>query len=92
MPGYLIFDTHQAALDYSEQAGKDRNLAYHRGDPNGTRYLYSVITHPEDGRGAVYVDTPDQVDEEGNIINPLPQKDNLEADGWFPSSEDVMVE
>ena len=33
---YLLFNNKADALARSEQAGIDRGLAYHKGDPNGT--------------------------------------------------------
>jgi len=72
---YEIFDSKAEALNYSEQAGVEAGLAYHKGNPKGTRYMYSVIEHPIDGRGAVA--TP-----QGTIT-----KEQLQADGWFTEPE-----
>lgn len=90
MAGYVIFNSKEEAMNYSDQAGMEAGLAYHKGQANGTRYMYSVIEHPTDGRGACYVDKPDQVDENGLVIDPLPQKEDLQADGWFPESEQTL--
>ena len=45
---YLIYDNKTDALARSEQAGIDRGLAYHKGDPNGTRYIWRVIVEETD--------------------------------------------
>tara|TARA_R110002012_G_scaffold134325_1_gene287590 strand:- start:768 stop:1037 length:270 start_codon:yes stop_codon:yes gene_type:complete len=45
---YLLFNNEADALARSEQAGIDKGLAYHKGDPNGTRYIWRVIVEETD--------------------------------------------
>ena len=45
---YLLYDNKTDALARSEQAGIDRGLAYHKGDPNGTRYIWGIIVEETD--------------------------------------------
>ena len=76
---YQVFNTYDDALAFSEQAGIDAGLAYHQGDDNGTRYMYSIITHT-DGRAACYVD---------ELVDGM-TKEQLEADGWFPEPQEIL--
>lgn len=71
---YKVFTTKQAAVDYSEQAGKDAGLSYHTGEGQ-SRYLWRVITHPETGEGAC-------VCPEGET-----SREELIEDGWYPGLE-----
>lgn len=38
---YLIYNTAEEAWNRSEEEGIRKNLAYHTGDPNGSRYVSS---------------------------------------------------
>ena len=83
---YKVFDTVDDAMAFTEDAGRRKGLAYHNGDPSGTRYLWGVVEHPSDGRGAVVIGdfTFDLSEEE---IAALLSRDDLDADGWFPPME-----
>jgi len=86
---YKVFDTVDGAMAYTEDAGRRKGLAYHNGDPNGTRYLWGVVEHPTDGRGAVVIGdyTFDLSEEE---VAALLSSDDLDADGWFPTLEEEL--
>ena len=81
---YKVFDTVDEAMAFTEDAGRRKGLAYHKGDSDGTRYLWGVVEHPTDGRGAVVIgdDTFDLSEEE---VAALVTRDDLDADGWFPT-------
>ena len=40
---YKVFDNVDDAMAYTEDAGRRKGLAYHKGDPDGTRYMLSLI-------------------------------------------------
>ena len=44
---YLIFDSESEAIARSDQGGEQAGLAYHTGQPNGSRYMWAWIS--EDG-------------------------------------------
>ena len=44
---YLIYNNKEEALARSDEAGAVKGLAYHKGFPDGTRYVWGVI--PEEG-------------------------------------------
>lgn len=73
---YKIFDTIERARQYSEDAGKEAGLAYHTGTGT-TRYMYSFIQHPDDGRGACM------------CPNGTVTREELELDGWFGETEEI---
>jgi hypothetical protein len=81
---YKVFDTVDEAMAFTEDAGRRKGLAYHKGDSDGTRYLWGVVEHPTDGRGAVVIGdyTFDLSEEE---VAALLTSDDLDADGWFPT-------
>lgn len=81
---YKVFDSVDDAMAYTEDAGRRKGLAYHKGDADGTRYLWGVVEHPTDGRGAVVIGdyTFDLSEEE---VAALLTSDDLDADGWFPT-------
>ena len=81
---YKVFNSVDDAKAYTEDAGRRKGLAYHKGDPDGTRYLWGVVEHPTDGRGAVVIGdyTFDLSEEE---VAALLSSDDLDADGWFPT-------
>ena len=85
---YKVFDNVDDAMAFTEDAGRRKGLAYHKGDPDGTRYLWGVVQHPTDGRGAVVIndDTFDLSEEE---VAALVTRDDLDADGWFPPLEEM---
>lgn len=37
---YLLFNNEADAQNRSDEAGADKGLAYHEGDPEGTRYVW----------------------------------------------------
>ena len=37
---YLLFDNEADAIERSDEGGAEKGLAYHEGDPNGTRYMW----------------------------------------------------
>ena len=80
---YKVFDSVDDAMAFTEDAGRRKGLAYHKGDADGTRYLWGVVEHPTDGRGAVVIGdyTFDLSEEE---VAALLSSDDLDADGWFP--------
>jgi len=86
---YKVFDSVDDAMAYTEDAGRRKGLSYHKGDPDGTRYLWGVVEHPTDGRGAVVIndDTFDLSEEE---VAALLTSDDLDADGWFPPLEEML--
>jgi len=85
---YKIFDSVNDAMAYTEDAGRRKGLAYHKGDADGTRYLWGVVEHPTDGRGAVVIgDYTFDLSEED--VSTLSTHDDLDADGWFPPMEDL---
>ena len=50
---YLIFNSPEEATGRSDQAGKDANLPYHRGDNDPTRYVWMrTFEHGAEPRGA----------------------------------------
>lgn len=55
---YLIFASEGEALSRSEQAGVDKGLAYHKGVPDGTRYVWGVHVEQAETnpRAALYID------------------------------------
>ena len=79
----LIFSTETEAHDRTEQAGKDANLGYHSGDPDGCRYVWAIQT--EDGanpRAALHIDSHNHLltnDETTALVDDLP------ADWQYPS-------
>jgi hypothetical protein len=81
---YKVFDSVDDAMAFTEDAGRRKGLAYHKGDADGTRYLWGVVEHPTDGRGAVVIGdyTFDLSEEE---VAALLSSDDLDADGWFPT-------
>jgi len=81
---YKVFDSVDDAMAFTEDAGRRKGLSYHKGDANGTRYLWGVVEHPTDGRGAVVIGdyTFDLSEEE---VAALLSSDDLDADGWFPT-------
>jgi len=81
---YKVFDSVDDAMAFTEDAGRRKGLAYHKGDADGTRYLWGVVEHPTDGRGAVMIGdyTFDLSEEE---VAALVTSDDLDADGWFPT-------
>jgi len=88
---YLIYDNETDALARSDQAGIDRGLAYHKGDPNGTRYIWGVIVEETDTnpRAALDVVTEDGKDyrnlltaaETSALLDDLP-------DDWIQTTDD----
>ena len=51
---YLLFDNEADSIERSDEGGAEKGLAYHEGDPNGTRYMWAWSV--EDGgslRGAL---------------------------------------
>jgi len=86
---YKVFDSVDDAMAFTEDAGRRKGLAYHKGDADGTRYLWGVVQHPTDGRGAVVIGdyTFDLSEEE---VAALVTRDNLDADGWFPPMEQMQ--
>jgi len=86
---YKVFDTVDDAMAFTEDAGRRKGLAYHKGDADGTRYLWGVVEHPTDGRGAVVIGdyTFDLSEEE---VAALVTRDDLDADGWFPPMEEEL--
>jgi hypothetical protein len=58
---YLLYNNEADALARSEQAGIDEGLAYHKGDPNGSRYIWGVIVEETDTnpRAALHILTDD---------------------------------
>lgn len=44
---YLLFDNESEAVERSDVGGAEAGLAYHEGDPTGTRYMW--VTLAEDG-------------------------------------------
>jgi hypothetical protein len=85
---YKVFDSVDDAMAYTEDAGRRKGLAYHKGIADGTRYLWGVVEHPTDGRGAVVIGdyTFDLSEEE---VAALVTRDDLDADGWFPPLEEL---
>ena len=81
---YKVFDSVDDAMAFTEDAGRRKGLAYHKGDADGTRYLWGVVEHPTDGRGAVVIGdyTFDLSEDE---VAALVSRDDLDADGWFPT-------
>jgi hypothetical protein len=88
---YKVFDTVDDAMAFTEDAGRRKGLAYHKGDPDGTRYLWGVVEHPTDGRGAVVIGdyTFDLSEEE---VAALLSRDDLDANGWFPNNLEPTTE
>ena len=37
---YLLFDNETDAIERSDEGGAEKGLAYHKGDPSGTRYMW----------------------------------------------------
>jgi len=86
---YKVFDSVDDAMAYTEDAGRRKGLAYHKGDPDGTRYLWGVVEHPTDGRGAVVIgDYTFDLSEED--VSTLSTRDDLDADGWFPNNKELL--
>ena len=51
---YLVFDNETDAIERSDAGGAEKGLAYHKGDPNGTRYMWPwLIEDGGDLRGAL---------------------------------------
>ena len=79
----LIFNTETEAHDRTEQAGKDANLGYHSGDPNGCRYIWAI--QAEDGanpRAALHIEGLE------HLLTPAETTalvDDLPADWQYPS-------
>jgi len=44
---YLLFDNEADAIERSDEGGAEAGLAYHEGDPTGTRYMWAECV--EDG-------------------------------------------
>ena len=91
---YLLYDNETDALARSEQAGIDRGLAYHKGDPNGTRYIWRVIVEETDTnpRGALHIlsDDPDPDKDYRNLLTAAETSallDNL-PDDWVQTTDD----
>ena len=86
---YKVFDSVDDAMAFTEDAGRRKGLAYHKGIADGTRYLWGVVEHPTDGRGAVVIGdyTFDLSEEE---VAALLTRDDLDADGWFPPMEEMQ--
>ena len=88
---YLLFNNEADALARSEQAGIDKGLAYHKGDPNGTRYIWRVIVEETDTnpRAALDVVTAEGKDyrylltgvETSALLEELP-------DDWIQTTDD----
>ena len=38
---YLLFDNEADAIERSDEGGAEAGLAYHEGDPTGTRYMWA---------------------------------------------------
>jgi hypothetical protein len=72
----LIFSTEAEAHDRTEQAGKDANLGYHSGDPNGCRYVWAIRVEPGDNpRAALDIDGHNHLltnDETDALVDDLP--------------------
>ena len=88
---YLLYDNKTDALARSEQAGIDRGLAYHKGDPNGTRYIWRVIeeetdTNPRAALDIVTIPGKDYINlltgaEISALVDDLP-------DNWIQTTDD----
>ena len=79
---FLIFSSKAEALNRTEQPGKDANLGYHTGDPNGCRYIWPVIEEPRENRGALDIEGHAHLlteEEKEQLVNDLP------ADWQHPS-------
>ena len=72
----LIFSTEAEAHDRTEQAGKDANLGYHSGDPDGCRYVWAMRVEPGDNpRAALDIDGHNHLltnDETAALVDDLP--------------------
>jgi len=72
----LIFSTEAEAHDRTEQAGKDANLGYHSGDPDGCRYVWAIRVEPGDNsRAALDIDGHNHLlssDETAALVDDLP--------------------
>ena len=74
---YLIFNNEEEALARSDEAGAVKGLAYHKGFPDGTRYVWGVI--PEEGgqeRAALDVEKDSDFltpEEKANRVDELPE-------------------
>ena len=44
---YLLFDNEADSIERSDEGGAEKGLAYHKGDPTGTRYMWAWCV--EDG-------------------------------------------
>ena len=82
---YLIFSSKEEAVARSEQAGADMGLAYHAGDPQGSRYVWGVHTeNTEDSPRAFLNISADQglltPEEQSALVDELP-------DDWQPDVE-----
>jgi len=40
---YLLFNSEADAITRSDEAGDDKGLAYHKGHPDGTRYVWTWV-------------------------------------------------
>tara|TARA_Y100000004_G_scaffold170800_1_gene206149 strand:+ start:295 stop:546 length:252 start_codon:yes stop_codon:yes gene_type:complete len=73
---FLIFNTKAEALNRTEQAGKDANLGYHTGDPNGCRYIWPVIEESGENRGALDIEGHAHLlteEEKNQLVSELPE-------------------
>ena len=64
---YLIFTNEQDAYDRAEEQGKLDGLAYHKGDPDGTRYSGAIL-ETGDNKYALLVEGFDLSDQEQSQV------------------------
>ena len=80
----LIFSTEAEAHGRTEQAGKDANLGYHSGDPDGCRYVWAMRVEPGDNpRAALDIDGHNHLltnDETAALVDDLPADWQLHPD------------
>ena len=89
---YLLYNNEADALARSEQAGIDEGLAYHKGDPNGSRYIWGVIVEETDTnpRAALHILTDDPDRDYRNLLTGAETSALLEKlpDNWIQTTDD----
>jgi len=89
---YLLYNNEADALARSEQAGIDKGLAYHKGDPNGSRYIWGVIVEETDTnpRGALHILTDDPDRDYRNLLTGAETSALLDdlPDDWIQTTDD----
>jgi hypothetical protein len=82
---YLIFNNEEEAMTRSDEAGAVKGLAYHKGFPDGTRYVWGAIVE-EGGQERAALDVEKDIDlltseERANCVDELPED-------WVSSDDD----